>query len=120
MTTNPKDAVGDTKPPLHLVPPVALLHMAKVFELGANKYGSYNWRSNDVRLTVYISAAMRHLALLLDGETVDRESGQPHAAHVADCMAIILDATAGGNLIDDRPTPGATATVMAAMSGGVQ
>ncbi|MEY9242511.1 hypothetical protein ABIF27_003166 [Bradyrhizobium elkanii] len=35
---------------------------------GAKKYGPYNWRSNKVRMTIYIEAAQRHLAALLDGE----------------------------------------------------
>lgn len=105
-TTNPKDLQGEKKPAIHLVPPVAVTHMAKVMELGARKYGPYNWREKAVRSTVYVSAAMRHLAQYLDGEDLDPESGQPHVAHVAACMAILLDAIGLGNLIDDRPLPG--------------
>jgi hypothetical protein len=41
---NPKDAIGDTKTPLHLVPKVAVAAMAWVMGLGAKKYGPYNWR----------------------------------------------------------------------------
>ncbi len=110
---NPKDRAGASKPQLHLVPPSALIHMARVFELGAAKYGPYNWRDNAVRFTVYISAAMRHLGAMLDGEMTDPESGEPHAAHVADCMAILMDAADTGNLIDDRPQPGATSRLLA-------
>jgi hypothetical protein len=113
---NPKDAVGATKPQLHLVPPSALIHMAKVFELGAKKYGPYNWRGNAVNMTVYISAAMRHLVSMLDGQTIDPESGEPHAAHVADCMAILMDAGDTGNLIDDRPKPGPAADLIAQLT----
>jgi hypothetical protein len=113
---NPKDRIGVTKPQLHLVPPSALIHMAKVFELGAKKYGPYNWRDNAVKQTVYISAAMRHLVSMLDGQTIDPESGEPHAAHVADCMAIIMDASDTGNLIDDRPKPGPAADLIAKMT----
>jgi hypothetical protein len=43
-TTNPKDAFGLKKPPLRLIPAAALLYMARVFGLGATKYGPYNWR----------------------------------------------------------------------------
>ena len=109
---NPKDRAGQHKPQLHLVPPSALIHMARVFELGASKYGPYNWRDNAVRFTVYISAAMRHLGAMLDGETIDAESGEPHAAHVADCMAILMDAADTGNLVDDRPKPGAASRLL--------
>jgi len=115
-TTNPKDALGLKKPPLRLVPAAGLLHVAKVMGLGAAKYGPYNWRGKPVRLTVYIEAAMRHLLSALDGETDDRESGQPHAAHAAACMMIVLDAAATGNLVDDRPPPGAAARLIVEMT----
>lgn len=110
--TNPKDLVGLKKPPVDLVPPAALLHMSRVMGLGAEKYGAYNWREKKVRSTVYLAAAMRHILQALDGEDLDPESGQPHEAHAAACMAILLDAQASGNLIDDRPTPGPAARVI--------
>lgn len=78
-------------------------------ELGAAKYGAYNWRSKKVRRMVYLAAALRHLAADLDGEEIDSESGQPHLAHALACMAILLDARSTGNLIDDRPPKGAAA-----------
>lgn len=115
-TTNPKDLQGQKKPQLHLVPPVALLHMAKVMELGASKYGPYNWREKAVRSTVYVSAAMRHLSQYLDGEDVDPESGQPHIAHVAACMSILMDAIGLGNIIDDRPEAGPAPRVIRDMT----
>jgi len=115
-TTNPKDIAGATKPQLHLIPPAASLYEAQVMALGATKYGAYNWREKKVRITVYISAAMRHLAQLLDGEDIDPESNQPHAAHVRSCMGIILDAMATGNLVDDRPTQGAASRLIGEMS----
>lgn len=113
---NPKDRLGVLKPLLHLAPPAVHLYMAEVFALGAQKYGPYNWRENKVRMTVYISAAMRHLLALLDGENTDPESGQPHAAHACACLAIILDAVATGNLVDDRPKAGAAARLIAEMT----
>lgn len=112
MSTNPKDLIGDTKPSLSLIPPTALVLLAKVMELGAKKYGSYNWRQNKVRATVYVDAALRHLLSYFDGETEDRESGVSHLAHVMACAAIVLDAEATGNLIDDRPTAGKTADLI--------
>ncbi|WP_370200055.1 dATP/dGTP diphosphohydrolase domain-containing protein [Bradyrhizobium elkanii] len=44
------------------------MHTAMAMKNGAKKYGPYNWRSNKVRMTIYIEAAQRHLAALLDGE----------------------------------------------------
>ena len=110
--SNPKDLLGVKKPSLWLNPSSALIRMAIVFALGAVKYGPYNWRKNAILYTVYLSAALRHLLSVLDGEDVDPESGQPHEAHVMACMAIIIDARDTGNLVDDRPTKGAAARVI--------
>ncbi len=104
--TNPKDIIGVTKLPLRLIPAASLAFLSRVMELGANKYGPMNWRSNKVKATVYYEAALRHIFSALDGEELDPESGQPHAAHAMACMAILLDAKATGNLVDDRYTPG--------------
>lgn len=110
--TNPKDLLGLRKPPLRLVPPAFLVYVSKVMGLGAEKYGEYNWREKAVRRTVYLEAAMRHLLQALDGEDADPESGMPHEAHAAACMAIVLDSLAYGNLIDDRTTPGPAASLI--------
>lgn len=111
---NPKDAIGDTKPQMHLIPAPALIQAARVMELGAKKYGPYNWRGQPVRMTVYLAAAMRHILAKLDGQDLDPESGQPHEAHALACMAILLDAAATGNVKDDRPPVGAAAKLLAA------
>ena len=109
---NPKDRIGITKPSLHLIPASAQVREAKVFELGAAKYGAFNWRRNSVLSSVYVSAALRHIHSYFDGESVDPESGQPHLAHARACMGILLDAMDTGNLVDDRPTPGVTAMLI--------
>lgn len=103
---NPKHAAGVRKPHLDLVPGVAFLHMAEVFEHGASKYGPFNWRETAVVRSIYLAAAMRHLLLMMDGEDIDEESGKPHSAHVQSCMAILQDAELCGTLIDDRPAKG--------------
>lgn len=106
---NPKTQYGIVKPPLHLVPPVAVLSEAMVFKLGATKYGPFNWRDNRVSSSVYYSAAMRHLMSWYDGEDIDPESGESHLAHARACLAIVLDGLENGNLNDDRPTEGRAA-----------
>jgi hypothetical protein len=103
---NPKTLVGLTKPPLWLVPPVAILHMAMAFADGERKYGAYNWRKNKVSASIYLSAGDRHKKSWLDGEELAPDSLCHHLAHEMACNAILLDALATGNLIDDRPTPG--------------
>jgi len=105
---NPKDRVGQTKPPLHLIPPAAEIAEAVVMGLGAKKYGGpYNWRTSHVRATVYVAAAKRHIAQWLDGQDDDAESGVSHLAHARACLGILLDVLATGHLVDDRPPSGA-------------
>jgi hypothetical protein len=116
--TNPKDIIGTTKLPLRFIPPSSLAFLSCVMELGATKYGPMNWRSNDVRATVYYEAALRHIWSALDGEELDPESKMPHAAHAMACMAIILDASATGNLKDDRFAPGAFGRLVQEMIKG--
>ncbi|RLS53454.1 MAG: hypothetical protein DWH91_14435 [Planctomycetota bacterium] len=106
QTENPKDRIGDTKPPLHLIPPSAEILEAVVMGLGARKYGPYNWRTAQIRATVYIAAAKRHLAQWLDGQDDDAESGVSHLAHARACLGILLDAQSLHCLNDDRPPAG--------------
>lgn len=113
MSTNPKDAIGRTKTPFALIPGPALVFMARVFKLGAEKYGAHNWRLQAVSRTVYLEAGLRHILAALDGENADAESKQLHEAHAMACMAILLDAYACGTLLDDRPPPGVTGKIMA-------
>lgn len=114
---NPKDRIGQTKPPLHLIPPSAEVLEAVVMGLGARKYGAFNWRSAKVRATVYIAAAKRHLAQWLDGESNDIESGVSHLAHARACLGILLDAQATGNMVDDRPPPGVATALISHYTG---
>jgi hypothetical protein len=113
---NPKDKIGLTKAPLGLVPPALVIETAPAMANGAKKYGAYNWREEAVSLMVYLSAAQRHLLAYQDGEELAEDSGVKHLAHAAACIAIILDAASIGKLIDDRPTPGAAAKLLAAQS----
>lgn len=100
---NPKTAAGLLKTPLRLVPTIGIEAEARVFRLGAAKYGAYNWRELNVSCSVYYEAAMRHLFAWFNGEDIDPESGELHIAHVRACMGILLDAEAHGKLNDDRP-----------------
>lgn len=110
---NPKDLIGVNKPPLHLLPLAGLAPVAKVMEHGAEKYGEVaNWRRLGPNLTIYLSAALRHIYAMADGEDLDRDTGLSHAAHAAACMLIILDSKASGTLIDDRSHRGAGPSVL--------
>ena len=117
-TTNPKDLVGITKPQVHLVPPALVLHVARAMADGAEKYGAYNWRTQPVRGTIYVSAALRHIYAYLDGEDLAQDSGHHHLAHAAACLGILLDAQDGGNLKDDRATPGPAPAIIERFTEG--
>lgn len=111
-TTNPKDLVGVTKAPLHLVPSVAIAMEAAAMRDGARKYGPYNWREHAVSATVYVSATERHLRAWLDGEEEAEDSGVHHLAHARACLGILLDAIECGKLSDDRPPKGTMAETL--------
>ena len=110
---NPKDIIGSRKPQLHLIPPSALVLEALVMELGAEKYSPFNWRDKPVSMNGYLSAIMRHVAQLLDGEDFDSESRISHLAHIRAGAGILIDAMETGNLIDNRPPKGAAARLIA-------
>jgi len=111
-STNPKDALGVKKPNLFLIPPSSLVYQALAMQDGAVKYGPYNWRENSVSASIYIAAAMRHMASWVDGETNAADSGKPHLGHALACLGIIVDALETGNLVDDRPKTGAASRVI--------
>jgi hypothetical protein len=105
---NPKQAYGDKKVPMHLVPPALVIGAARALGEGAKKYGAYNWRNSKVEALTYVGAIQRHLAAYQDGEDVDPESttGKLHLEGIAACCAILMDALHGGFLIDNRPPAG--------------
>lgn len=100
---NPKDIHGYKKVDLSLVPDIAVFHEAMAFIDGAEKYGPYNWRDNAVLARVYIAAAKRHIDYWSAGQEEAEDSGVHHLGHARACLAILMDAQATGNLIDNRP-----------------
>jgi len=103
MPENPKKAAGALKPCLHYAPMNVMQQVARVFELGAHKYGLKNWRKQPVDVSTYYSAALRHLTEYFEhGVDIDAESGQSPLAHVIACCMIVLDGLEQGALIDDR------------------
>ena len=111
---NPKTAIGRLKPPLHAIPPTALVALGLAMELGEGKYGPMNWRQDGVSSSVYYDAAMRHLLSWWDGEDKAADSGIHHLAHVMACCSILLDAEVVCTLNDDRPS-GPTAALIEAV-----
>ena len=115
LGTNPKDLIGVKKVQLNLVPPSSIIYQALAMEDGARKYGPYNWRENKVIASIYVAAALRHLQAWYDGEEVAADSQKPHLAHALACLGIIVDAKETGNLVDDRPLPGAAGRLIASL-----
>ena len=101
--SNPKDAMGVKKVPMHLVPGSAKAYLAMAFMEGACKYGKYNWRIAGVRASIYLDAMERHMEKYTNGENIDKDTKVPHLASIMACCAIILDADLVGKLKDDRP-----------------
>lgn len=104
--TNPKDAIGSDKLPLHLWPETATALGALGLLDGAGKYGRSNFREIGVRASIYYDAARRHLNAWFEGEEADPDSSLPHLAHALACLAILVDAQAAGKLNDDRMVAG--------------
>lgn len=100
--SNPKDIIGASKIPLHLWPLPATVYGSLALLDGALKYGRTNWRSDEVRASIYLDACARHLAFYMEGEDTDPDSSLPHLAHAIACIAIIIDAEANDKLNDDR------------------
>ena len=104
--TNPKDAIGSDKLPLHLWPASATALGCLGLLDGALKYGRNNFREIGVRASIYADAAERHLKAWFEGEDTDPDSGLPHLAHALACVAILVDAQASDKLNDDRNLAG--------------
>ncbi|MFE1815612.1 dATP/dGTP diphosphohydrolase domain-containing protein [Metapseudomonas otitidis] len=117
--TNPKDAIGSGKLPLHLWPATATALGSLGLLDGMLKYGRSNFRAIGVRASIYYDAACRHLNAWFEGEEEDPDSGLPHLAHALACLAIIVDAKAAGKLNDDRCTPGGYRNLVSELTGHV-
>lgn len=74
---------NDGKPQLSylLTAPRALAGLASVFEYGASKYAKHNWQKGLDR-DALVDSLLRHLIPILNGESIDPESGRPHTFHV--------------------------------------
>ena len=101
--SNPKDAVGVRKAPLHNIPCEVEFELGLAMLEGARKYGSHNYRKVGVRASVYYDAVMRHMKAWWEGEDYDPESGTHHLVKAMACETVARDSMHMGNFIDDRP-----------------
>lgn len=93
-----------TKPERYdLVPVGPMAELARVYNMGAEKYEAHNWRKGYAWSLSY-SAAMRHLTAFWSGETDDPESGLNHLGHVMFHCCSMIEWAATHPEMDDRPT----------------
>lgn len=109
---NPKDAISGSKLPLGLWPATATAMGALGLLDGATRYGQANYRVMGARASVYINALRRHLEAYAEGEEASPDSGVPHLASMLANIAILVDCSAAGNLVDDRTFPGGYHTLV--------
>lgn len=83
LLTNPTKAArfNDGKPKWGLVHYESMEPMIRVLEFGALKYAPKNWQKL-MDTTEILESMQRHLAALMDGELVDKESGLSHMGHI--------------------------------------
>ena len=74
-----------------LIPTSAQAEEARVWAMGATKYGRNNWKQlwGDKTVEVVMASLLRHVYAILEGEVIDIESGHQHAAHIR-CNAAML------------------------------
>lgn len=99
---NPKQAYGDKKPPLSLMPLSAMIAGTMAFYDGAGKYGRLNWRENPVEAMTYVEAILRHILLWANGEENARDTTVPNLGGVIASASLLYDAQTNGVLIDNR------------------
>jgi hypothetical protein len=101
---NPKVGAASKKYSLRYLPLSANIEVNRALENGADKYGLCNWRDTNVKASVYIDAALRHIAQWQEGQEDASDSTVHNLGHAMASLAIIIDAQAQSVLIDDRPT----------------
>ena len=89
------------KPRMDLLPPEALVAMAKILTGGAATYGARNWEKG-LAWGRISGALLRHLTAWMAGEDTDPESGLPHSWHVLTNAAFLVAHEARGIGTDDR------------------
>ena len=79
------------KPKMNLLPPKAIVEVARVLTCGAEKYDAENWRKLDDLQNRYTAGALRHIFAHMDGEKLDPETGLSHMAHALCCLLFKLE-----------------------------
>lgn len=107
LTTAAVKFDGD-KPRFDLLPPEALVELAKLYSFGAKKYADRNWEKG-FRYGRTFAAMMRHAwawfgAKLVGEDGIDPDSGQSHMVSVAWNAFALITFEQRKIGTDDRPT----------------
>lgn len=100
--TNPKDAIGSDKLPMHLWPASATMFGVVGLANGMLKYGRGNWRAAGIRPSIYVDACIRHLNDWFEGNECDPDDGVHNLSAALACLGILVDAMVTGKMVDDR------------------
>ena len=103
MTTSEGIKYDSAKPKMNLLPPKAILEVAKVLTFGAEKYDAENWRKLDDLQSRYTAGALRHIFAHMDGEKLDPETNLSHLAHAMCCLLFKLEIELEERLKEEEP-----------------
>ena len=91
------------KPKMNLLPPKAVMEVAKVLTFGAEKYDAENWRKLEDLQNRYTAGALRHIFAHMDGEELDPETNLSHLAHAMCCLLFKLEIELEERLKEEEP-----------------
>jgi len=83
-----KDDTGKLR--YDLIPWYPMQELARVYTIGANKYGDYNWRKG-MKWGRIVGALFRHFWAWIRGEVYDLADGQHHLASVLWCAVTLME-----------------------------
>lgn len=87
-----------------LLPTEPLAEVARVYTIGAKKYGDRNWERGIKWGRIY-AALQRHANAFWKGERLDPVDGQHHMASVAWCALALMEYERTHPELDDRCQP---------------
>lgn len=93
--------LDEGKPRFDLMPPGPLFEVARVYQIGANKYGERNMELG-MPYGRISKAMFSHLLKWMNGETFDSTDGQHHLASVAWGALTLMDYETRCPEFDDR------------------
>ena len=76
---------------MDLLPPNAIMEVARVLAFGAEKYDAENWRKLEDLQNRYTGASLRHVFAHMNKERLDEETHLSHLAHAICCLLFKLE-----------------------------